>query len=251
MSTMQYMAIIFDIDGTAVPLGDMAASPRLQSVVQTAQKSGILSAATGRGPEYAKTILESIGLTSPCVIMGGAAIIAPKTNELVWGNPMDKKQVDAVLHLLRDYPGEVALGINPTRQVVYLHDQAQTENTYVIYVLGIDHEVAEKLTADLSTIDNTVGHSTPSWIKGMVDVHITHRAATKEHGIQTLINLLDLKKEQVIGVGDSANDLPIFKAVGHRVAMDNASEDLKKLADEIAPPVDKDGLAQIIEKYFL
>jgi hydroxymethylpyrimidine pyrophosphatase-like HAD family hydrolase len=85
----------------------------------------------------------------------------------------------------------------------------------------------------------------------MIDVHITHAQATKQHSIQVLIESLGLDSSEVIGIGDSANDLPIFKATGHRIAMGNAEAILKGQADEIAPHVDDDGLAQIIEKYFL
>lgn len=40
-------------------------------------------------------------------------------------------------------------------------------------------------------------------------------------------------------------------ACGLKIAMGNAVPELKAIADEIAPPLESDGLAYILEKYFL
>jgi len=60
---------------------------------------------------------------------------------------------------------------------------------------------------------------------------------------------LDIKKEEIIGVGDGDNDLPLFDSVGLKIAVGNATEKLKAAADEIVADADKDGLAQVIQKY--
>lgn len=45
--------------------------------------------------------------------------------------------------------------------------------------------------------------------------------------------------------------MPLLMACGLRVAMGNAVEDLKAIADYIAPPVENDGVADVIEKFIL
>jgi hydroxymethylpyrimidine pyrophosphatase-like HAD family hydrolase len=55
----------------------------------------------------------------------------------------------------------------------------------------------------------------------------------------------------MIGVGDGYNDFPLLEACGLKVAMGNALEDLKGIADYIAPSVDEDGVANVIEKFIL
>ena len=50
-------------------------------------------------------------------------------------------------------------------------------------------------------------------------------------------------------VGDGYNDFPLLLAGGLKVAMGNAVSDLKKIADYIAPTVDEDGVATVIEKF--
>lgn len=63
--------------------------------------------------------------------------------------------------------------------------------------------------------------------------------------------MLNINSEDVIGVRDSNNDMTLFKNVGLKVAMGNATEELKATADFIASPIEKDGLAQVIEKFIL
>lgn len=249
---MQYKAIIFDIDGTAVPLGAMEASPRLRAAIAAAQKKVNVSAATGRSYEMAKPIFMSLGITAPSVLLGGSAIIKPQTDEIVWTKNMSVKQTDQILEQIAQYESDTWLGVSPVSTAIALKEYRKHEHTTsVVYALAVPVDQAPKLVKDIAKIADTIAHTTPSWTEERVDLHITHAEATKQHGIEVLIESLGLKKTEVIGIGDSANDLPIFKAAGHRIAMGNAQDVLKEQADEIAPSVDDDGLAQIIEKYFL
>jgi hydroxymethylpyrimidine pyrophosphatase-like HAD family hydrolase len=63
--------------------------------------------------------------------------------------------------------------------------------------------------------------------------------------------MLGVKYEEIIGVGDSYNDYSLLMASGLKVAMGNAVKELKDVADYIAPSVDEDGLAEVIERYII
>lgn len=249
---MKYKAIIFDVDGTAVPLGGNDASPRLKAAITSAQKVVNVSAATGRSYEVAKPVFASLGLTAPSVLLGGSAIIHPKTNEIIWNKLMSIEQTDQILKRAAKYQSDTWLGVSPVSAAIPLKQYRKHEHsTSIVYALAMPADQALALVRDIAAVQSVVAHTTPSWTPGMVDVHITHAEATKQHSIQVLIASLGLRPSEVIGVGDSANDLPIFKATGYRIAMGNAQAILKEQADEIAPDVDDDGLARVIEKYFL
>ena|SRR5665811_1578330 len=246
---MSYKGIIFDVDGTAVPLGAVKADDRLRQSIRNAQATIALAAATGRSFGYAHPVFQSLGLTCPSIIMGGSAIIDPITDEIVWGNPMEKSQSDVVFEVLPKYQATVRFSTNPV-QKNELWDRANVaEPIYTIWVDEMKPDAASKLTKEIVAIPGVIAHSAPSWLEGLVDVHITHAEATKEHAVHVLIEKLGLQSVEVIGVGDSGNDVPIFRAVGHKVAMENGTAELKALADEIAPPLEEGGLAHIIDKY--
>ena len=54
----------------------------------------------------------------------------------------------------------------------------------------------------------------------------------------------------MVGVGDSYNDFPLLMACGLKAAMGNSVKEILDIADYVAPSVDDDGLANVIEKYF-
>jgi hydroxymethylpyrimidine pyrophosphatase-like HAD family hydrolase len=66
-----------------------------------------------------------------------------------------------------------------------------------------------------------------------------------------VVDYLGIDLSETITVGDSYNDIGIFKVAGTKVAMGHAPESLKALADWIAPPVEEDGVATTIEKFIL
>ncbi len=115
----------------------------------------------------------------------------------------------------------------------------------------VDREKTEDMVKRLRAIDGIDAHAMASWEKGKLDVHITHKDATKRNAMKELLRMLDVKKEQVMVVGDGGNDLPLFEESGFRVAMGNAGEALKSKADHITDNVENDGLAMALEKYVI
>jgi hydroxymethylpyrimidine pyrophosphatase-like HAD family hydrolase len=64
------------------------------------------------------------------------------------------------------------------------------------------------------------------------------------------MKIMKLKPEEVVGVGDGYNDYPLLTACGVKVAMGDAPDELKEIADFIVPPQSEHGVLQVIEKYF-
>ena len=56
-----------------------------------------------------------------------------------------------------------------------------------------------------------------------------------------------MKREEVVAVGDSPNDVDMIEWAGLGVAMGNAPEKVKSSADLVAKPVSEQGLAFLIE----
>lgn len=75
--------------------------------------------------------------------------------------------------------------------------------------------------------------------------------AIKQHGILEVAEMLGISTHEIIGVGDGYNDFPLLMACGLKVAMGNAVSDLKEIADYIAPTVEEDGVADVIEEFVL
>lgn len=60
-----------------------------------------------------------------------------------------------------------------------------------------------------------------------------------------------LKKEEALAFGDGTNDIEMLQAVGTGVAMGNATNDVKDIADDICGSVAEDGIYFYCKKYHL
>lgn len=70
------------------------------------------------------------------------------------------------------------------------------------------------------------------------------KGISKQRAIERVLAHLGTGREDAIGFGDAAIDLPMFSACGFAVAMGNASDDVKAAADHVTDDVTDDGLAK-------
>lgn len=77
------------------------------------------------------------------------------------------------------------------------------------------------------------------------------RGISKASGLMELCRHLNIPIEQSIAMGDAPNDREILQTAGVGIAMGNASDDIKAIADFVTLDNDHDGVAHAIEKFFL
>ncbi|MGT2757624.1 Cof-type HAD-IIB family hydrolase [Streptococcus ovuberis] len=74
---------------------------------------------------------------------------------------------------------------------------------------------------------------------------------TKAKGLLNLTQHLGIAPEEVMAIGDAANDLEMLAFAGFSVAMGNASDEVKAVADAITSSNDEAGVARAIEKWVI
>ena len=75
------------------------------------------------------------------------------------------------------------------------------------------------------------------------------KGVTKGAGLDFLAEHLGFTREQTIAFGDGENDIELVDWAGYGVAVGNAHERVKALADFVCPPVDEEGVAQVLDAY--
>lgn len=78
--------------------------------------------------------------------------------------------------------------------------------------------------------------------------YVRREAADKGTALRLLMSHLGLSPDEVICFGDELNDVSMFQVAGHAVAVGNARSELKELATRIAPPIEEDGVALVLEE---
>lgn len=80
------------------------------------------------------------------------------------------------------------------------------------------------------------------------ELEITAAGVTKGTTTDWLLEHLGEERERSVAFGDSTNDAPLVGHVGRFVAVGNADDKLKELADEVCAPLAEDGVARWLEE---
>lgn len=79
-------------------------------------------------------------------------------------------------------------------------------------------------------------------------LEITHEDAVKENGIKAILQNKNINLENTYAFGDGHNDIPMFNAVGHAVAMENSAIEVKQHAEYLTDTNDNSGVGKFILK---
>ncbi len=82
-------------------------------------------------------------------------------------------------------------------------------------------------------------------------LEVNHPDARKDVALLHFAQRRDIPPERIVYFGDSLNDLPVFRALPHAVAMGNARPEVKELAWRIAPSNEEDGVARMLAELFV
>ena len=90
-------------------------------------------------------------------------------------------------------------------------------------------------------------HSTVAMF-GPESGEISVKGIDKQVAIEFVLEKLSLTKDQAIVFGDGDNDIPMFNAVGYKIAMANGTDKLKALANEVTLDADTNAIETSLSK---
>lgn len=80
---------------------------------------------------------------------------------------------------------------------------------------------------------------------------MTKKGTSKGKAVEVLADFYNIKRDEVICMGDGENDLSMIEYAGLGIAMGNASSIVKKRANYVTDTNCNDGVAKAIEKFVL
>ncbi len=265
-----YKLIAIDMDGTLLR-EDKTVSKGTVNAINMARKKGIkIVLATGRPIEGVNAYLKELDLISRedyVLTFNGALVQNTFTEEIVARNTIKgkdykrlydiSKKVGVNIHAFSNLGcitpkmskyTEVEGTINkiPVRvlPVELVEDQEDIMKVMMIDEPEVLDKAIEKLPKEIYE-DYTVLRSTPYFLEFL------SKKSNKGEGVKALADFLNIKQEEVICIGDAGNDLHMIKYAGLGVAMGNAFEEVKEIADYITKNNEDDGVAHVINKFAL
>ncbi|ANI42613.1 Cof-type HAD-IIB family hydrolase [Mycolicibacterium vaccae] len=270
---MKPLLIATDVDGTLID-NDENLSPRTRSVVRAVVDAGAqFVLATGRPPRWVQPIVDQLGFAPMAVCANGAVIYDPATDRIISARTLSTDALRQLAEIAtRVIPGS-GLAVErvgnsahdaATPQFVsspgYEHAWLNPDNTEVS-VEDLLSAPAVKLlirkagarsadmAAALAPHIGVQGDITYSTNNGLIE--IVPLGISKATGIAELARPLGVEAADVVTFGDMPNDVPMLGWAGLGVAMGNAHPDAVAAADEVTATNAEDGVAQVLERWWL
>ncbi len=247
----------FDIDGTLLPLGKDKATAKTKYAISELQKQGHeVFIATGKSIEHAGWLGVDLGINN-FVATNGQVLV--KDNELIFeeGFTIDDVKFWTEKAQLNDmilgYQGAYTSGLlNGNKKLISeanrFFDDVTIKHPQLIDTYPTDYTVGQMwFVGDVKAIDfDKSKYRVVSWPHTGYDVLPV--GASKARGIKKYLETLN-EPVETYAFGDGHNDVEMFDFVDHAIAMDNASDIVKKHADEITKSADADGIYHyLVEK---
>jgi hypothetical protein len=259
--------VIADVDGTLVT-EDKVLTQRAQAAVEALHRAGIRFAITsGRPPRGMAMLFDALDLTTPVAGFNGGlfvkpdlSILAQKTLEPAMArNALDlihAHGLDAWIYRSNDW-------LITKRDAPHVAREAWTvkfepnvvadfddELDHVAKIVGIsdDYDLVMRCEAEAQAVFGdraTANRSQPYYLD------ITHRDANKGAVVDYLSAQLAVPGQEIATIGDSPNDVLMFKRSGLSIAMGNASDQVKSQADLTTDSFNDEGFAKAIERFIL
>ena len=265
--------IASDVDGTLLT-PDERVSARTRQAVRAAVAAGAqFVLATGRPPRWIPPVVDALGFAPMAVCANGAVIYDSATDRVVSARTLS---VD-VLTELAEIAARLVPGVGlaaerigrsahdtATPQFVsapgYEHAWLNPDNTEVSYDDLLSAPAVKLLvrkpgmpSAELAAVLNRhigmLGDITYSTNYGLVEVSTI--GISKAVGVEEVARPWEISAEDVVAFGDMPNDVPMLRWAGHGVAMGNAHPEAIAAANEVTAPNGDDGLAMVIERWWL
>lgn len=266
-----YKLIALDMDGTLLT-SEKTISQRTRDAISAARQRGVkVVLASGRPLAGMQDKLDELGICGDnefVVFFNGSMVKELGTNTIVHSAIIDGKRAKQVAQLAQQlgldcHAFSTELGLITPQLNEYTDIEATINQIPVTEFdfdqLADDHPIIKAMIvgapqALTAAIDNipahyrqqfTVVQSAPFFLEFL------SLDSNKGIGIKAIAEHLGINASEVICIGDAENDHHMIEYAGLGVAMENAMEQTKAIADHITLSNNHDGVAIVIEDYIL
>ncbi|MCD7809919.1 MAG: Cof-type HAD-IIB family hydrolase [Erysipelotrichaceae bacterium] len=277
---MSIKVIMMDVDGTLTN-SQKKLTPKTKEALLKAQKAGaILILASGRPTSGLRDLEEELQMNHNhglLVCYNGSKVVDCETNEVLFNQALSVSEGKAVLEHMKKFDrvrpmidkGEYMYVTNVYDNMITLNGQPfnvmEYESRGGKYKLCEVDDLADFLDYEINKI---LTFSDPEYLQanykemmapfegklncmftGPFYFEFTAMGIDKAKALDVVLKPLGYKQEEMIAFGDGQNDASMVNYAGIGVAMANAVDELKAIAQDITLSNDEDGIAESLYKY--
>lgn len=262
----KYKMIAIDMDGTMLT-NCKEILPQTKKDILNAHNSGaIVCISTGRGFPAIKKYLDILDINIPLVLYNGSRVRMSKDSTLLVNKIISVESAKIVLDIINKNHGTCCFW---KEDKLYFN----VNNDYTKYyqkLTGITPDFIDEVNDELLSNINKfiwfgsvemldvvqkellVGIEGIDYFKSHTNLlEIVPQGVSKGNTLKQLIDMLGISQDEVIAIGDDENDISMIEFAGLGVAMGNAKESVKKVANHITVTNEENGVGKVINEFIL
>lgn len=264
---MKYRLIATDMDGTLLTPDDRITDYTAAAIHRAVDGGAVFTLCTGRPLQGVKKYIRQLNLDCPVITYNGAAIVHSRTGEIMFSQDMDTQDA---YQIYSEAKKRGTMFILWSQNKLYAseisektHFYEEITSTKATLLTDFDSVARQGITKMLwydepDTLED--------WIEELKGKNLCHTTFMKSRAyfleffsdkvskavaMEKLGEYYGIKREEMIAIGDQTNDLSMIEYAGLGVAMENAVDSVKAVADYITASNTQDGVAKVLEKFVL
>jgi Cof subfamily protein (haloacid dehalogenase superfamily) len=240
--------------------------PRTQAALRAARAAGLrVIIVTGRMFVSIRPYLFQVGLDDPVVCYQGAVVADPVSGRFLRHEPIPVELAKETIRAIEAEGFHVNCYVDDELYVAQVTPEARTYADFQDLEL---HEVGDLAAWLDKPPTKVVAVGEPAALDGLEErmkarfdgrlyiskslpffLEFASPQVTKASGLAFVAEHLGFSREGTVAFGDGENDVELLEWAGYGVAVANAHERVLAVADFVCPPVQEEGVAQVIEAF--
>ncbi|MBK1810125.1 HAD family phosphatase [Clostridium sp. YIM B02505] len=275
---MKYKLIAIDMDGTFLNEERQITERNLKAVKKAAELGTKVVISSGRIPSALKYIIKDMPKNQPIIACNGSIILDHNHNEIAYGAMNNQSLINMIDILKKDFKDTFFSFFS--EDIIYsekLHPFAEKFNEHNL-TLPVEYRMELKMISDARTFilgsnpriskfeiydDNTNNiNAIRDRFENLFDIEIvssgingieiTNKGLSKGSSLEVLAKHYGYSLEECIAVGNDENDIEMILKAGLGVAVCNAKDYVKSVANYITiRDNDHDAISEVIEKFVI
>ena len=262
----KYKLVAIDMDGTLLTNGKQITIEAKSDLINAYNKGIIICICTGRGFPAIKKFVDELDINIPLILYNGSRVRMSKDSSLLLNRTIESNVAMEVYKIINDNDGTCCFWkndqcyFNKENEYTEYYRKLTTINLNIINTIDNDlfsdinkfiwfgsvemlEKVQTKLLVEVLGINYFKSHTNL--------LEIVPLGVSKGNILKCLSESLGIHQEEVIAIGDDDNDISMIKFAGLGVAMGNAKDSVKKVADYITLTNEENGVGKVINKFIL
>jgi len=261
--------VAIDLDGTLLNSSkEITETTRAVLRQVRAERNVHIVLATARPPRSVTPFYRQLDLDTPMINYNGALVYCPVSRRVLMHRPVSAKLARGLVVLARQMYPEVLVSAEVLdRWYTDRYDPAYATETARLFVPDKVGPVEQWLTGPITKllllgqpkrlleVAGRIHREYPHQVTIIKTedtlLQITHATVDKEKALRAVAAEMGVQQQQVMAIGDNANDVGMLRWAGVGVAMANAHPDALLAADYVTDHHDADGAANAIHRILI